>query len=513
MSFNKKLAALIVSACFCGIVFLSLDDYGITLDEGVYFHVGNSYFRWWQKPSLASIDTYWKINSEHPPLPKLLGGMTTYLFHEKLNLRNTIPSFRLATLIFVFFSTYFLFQFLQELVDFKIALIATASFFFLPRVFFHSHLGAMDYPMTSLWLMVIYTYWKGVRDRKWIILSSILLGFALLTKVNALFIYIPLLFYWLLFHYGELRSIVQKKSGERLNLFSKIIPFFIIPPIIFIAFWPWLWKDTFQRVTDYFSFHMHHAVVYVYYLGTQYPIAPWHYPWVLTFITVPLLILALFFIGWISIMFHPNKTNVFLLFNALFPLILISFPSVPKYDGVRLFLPAFPFICMIAGMGIQQIFLFAQRFKFARLSYFILVCLFALTVYSSIVKVHPYQSSYFNELVGGVDGAAEKGFELEYWGNAYIGALRWMNEHADKTFWVYMADLEPKTLWGFDLLKKDGILNESVKFGNRNNSDYLVLLIRPGFFNEEMWQYYKYREPTFSAKLSQTNLVSIYKLK
>jgi len=512
MSFCKKHAALIISACFCGIVFLSLDDYGITLDEGVYFHVGNSYFQWWQNPSLARIDTYWKINSEHPPLPKLLGGITTYLFHERLNLLNTISSFRLATLIFVFFSTYFLFLFVQELTDFKIALVATASFFFLPRVFFHSHLGVMDYPVTCLWLMVIYTYWKGVRDRKWIIFSSILLGFALLTKVNAFFIYIPLLFYWLLFHSGELKSLVQKKSKVGLNLFSKIIPLLIIPPIIFIAFWPWLWKDTFRRVTDYLSFHMHHAVVYVYYLGDQQPIAPWHYPWVLTFITVPLLILALFFIGWISIIFHRSRTNIFLLFNALFPLVLLSFPSVPKYDGVRLFLPAFPFVCIIAGMGLQQIFLLAKKIKLEKMFYFAFICLFGLTLYSAIFKVHPYQSSYFNEIIGGVDGASKRGFEPEYWGNAYIGALRWMNEHSEKTFWIYMADIEPKILWGLELYKKDGLLKKSVKFGNKNNSDYLILLIRQGFFNEEMWRYYKYGEPVFSVKLSQTNLVNIYKL-
>jgi hypothetical protein len=37
-------------------------------------------------------------------------------------------------------------------------------------------------------------------------------------------------------------------------------------------------------------------------------------------------------------------------------------------------------------------------------------------------------------------------------------------------------------------------------------------LIRPGFFDEEMWNYYKHREPVFSVKLSQTGLVNIYRL-
>jgi hypothetical protein len=76
-----------------------------------------------------------------------------------------------------------------------------------------------------------------------------------------------------------------------------------------------------------------------------------------------------------------------------------------------------------------------------------------------------------------------------------------------------MADLEPKVLWGFDEYKENGMLNKTVKFSDKNNSDYLVLLIRQGFFNEEMWKYYKYEKPVFSVQLSQTNLVNIYRLK
>jgi len=148
-----------------------------------------------------------------------------------------------------------------------------------------------------------------------------------------------------------------------------------------------------------------------------------------------------------------------------------------------------------------------------KLFYLGFMVMFLLTIYSSIFKIHPYQSSYFNEVIGGVDGAAKKGFELEYWGNAYIGALKWLNAQPGKTFWVYMADLEPTAMRAFQLYKENGLLKKSIKFGNKDNSDYLILLIRQGFFNEEMWEYYKYKKPVFSVKLSQTNLVNIYKLK
>jgi 4-amino-4-deoxy-L-arabinose transferase-like glycosyltransferase len=516
VGFLKKHAALLLSVCFCGIIFFTLNDYGITWDEGgYYFKAGDSYFHWLRNPSWQTINTYWEWNHEHPPLAKVLGGMTKYLFHEKLHLLNSISSFRLSVLIFVFFSTYFLFSFVSKLLNHNIAFLTTAAFFFLPRVFFHSHLGAMDYPITVLWFLVIYFYWKGMNKTKWIFVASILLGFALLTKVNAFLLYIPILFCWVLNYRGQLKTMPSQsksKYPETHRIFNKIIPMVIIPPIIFIAFWPWLWTDTLQRLSDYLSFHRHHAVVYTYYWGAQSPIAPWHYPLVLTAITIPLVIFVPFIIGMVRIIFRPDKTKIFLLFNALFPLLLISLPSVPKYDGVRLFLPAFPFICMIAGIGLHYIFEF-KKWKAGNFFFLLYTVIFMVTIHASIIKPHPYQSSYFNELIGGVDGAVKKGFEAEYWGNAYIGVLPWMNQHPRSTFWVYMADLEPKVLWGFDLYKENRMLDQGVKFGNKKNSDYLILLIRQGFFNEEMWGYFRYEKPVFSVRLSKTNLVNIYRIK
>ncbi len=283
--FPKKYAALFLSVFFCGITLFTLNDYGITWDEGVYFKAGDLYVDWLRNPSLKSIKDYWTLNNEHPPLTKVLGGITKYLFYERLHLLNSIASFRLSILIFVFSSTYFLFLFVSEILNQKMAFFAATSFFFLPRVFYHSHLGAMDYPIAVLWFLVIYFSWKGIHRTRWIFVASILLGCALLTKVNAFLLYIPILFLGVL-NYGnwlKARKIRPNKEGpENLSGFHALIPVAIIPPIMFIVFWPWLWTDAFQKIVDYLSFHGHHAAVYTYYWGVQSPIVPWHYPFVLT---------------------------------------------------------------------------------------------------------------------------------------------------------------------------------------------------------------------------------------
>jgi len=139
--------------------------------------------------------------------------------------------------------------------------------------------------------------------------------------------------------------------------------------------------------------------------------------------------------------------------------------------------------------------------------------MFMVSLYASVIKTHPYQSSYFNEIIGGINGAVRRGLETEYWGNAYLGVLPFMNQHPDKVYWLYMMDIDPKLRLGFAIYKESGHLDKKVRFGDKTNSDYLILLIRQGFFNEEMWDYYRNRKPVFSVRLNGTDLACVYKMK
>jgi len=47
-----------------------------------------------------------------------------------------------------------------------------------------------------------------------------------------------------------------------------------------------------------------------------------------------------------------------------------------------------------------------------------------------MVKIHPYESCYYNELVGGIAGAS-KNFEIEYYGEVYKQGTIWLNQHAE----------------------------------------------------------------------------------
>ena len=99
-----------------------------------------------------------------------------------------------------------------------------------------------------------------------------------------------------------------------------------------------------------------------------------------------------------------------------------------------------------------------------------------INLISNIVLYHPYEITYFNELVGGVKGAMGK-FDLDYWGTSQKQAVLWVNEHAPKNSKVVIVmsgDVSGKFLRQ-DLLQH---LN-SVPI---DQADYVILLNRVSFF-------------------------------
>jgi 4-amino-4-deoxy-L-arabinose transferase-like glycosyltransferase len=103
------------------------------------------------------------------------------------------------------------------------------------------------------------------------------------------------------------------------------------------------------------------------------------------------------------------------------------------YDGMRHFLFLLPALALVAGMGTQQILTWV-RGKRARAA--VIGCILALvtTPALALFRLHPYQMTFFNSLVGGLEGA-NGNYETDYWLLSYKEAAAWINERvrADPT--------------------------------------------------------------------------------
>jgi hypothetical protein len=97
----------------------------------------------------------------------------------------------------------------------------------------------------------------------------------------------------------------------------------------------------------------------------------------------------------------------------------VSLPNVPMYGGVKLFLPAFPFIAVLAGLGFGP--LEGERVR-AALPRWVLPLTAAVVLLPGIAGIAAYRGawlSYYTEYIGGLRGATEAGLERQYYDLAY----------------------------------------------------------------------------------------------
>ncbi len=488
-------------------------DVGNTTDEQSYRKVGAIHLEWFEillgmkEGSAFSpevLGSHWcprneegAVLSNHPPLGAFFMALSMRVFQAWL---GPIVASRIATAFFFVVLLGAVYVFVRGQYGIAAAAFAALSLLLMPRVFGHAHVAALDMMMATMAFLATVCFVKGMKSKRWSVVYGIFLGLALLTKVNAFFLPIPLLV-WGLLH--ERRRILP-------NLFST----FVIALAVFYILWPWLWYSPGAHMDEYIGRQLAHGAVHVYYLGETYPgnSAPWHYPLVLTGLTLPVALVPPMLIGLLSAIREGGKRiGLLLILSAAVPLGVAAVPGTLKYDGVRLFLPAFPFLACLAGVGFGAIASLLTRSgagspggkTFRRVAVPVIGLALLVSPVVWTVRYHPYYLSYYNEFAGGLRGASAMGLEETYWGDA-----------VNRDVWQYLLDAaqsedgtrRPKVLYlgpwdapeiyqnRYAKFRLDALdlENEMIVVGNQIRlPDYILLNCRKGMFNEAMWKLYR----------------------
>ncbi|MGO8705209.1 MAG: ArnT family glycosyltransferase [Candidatus Brocadiia bacterium] len=496
---RKYQVPVALSLALCTVLYFTMSQYGVSIDELTYFDSGTAYASWLEHPRYSRIDSVFTAHAangdprnRHPPFGMILGGLASHVFHDSLGAAGEIAAFRLQNLAYCFVLCFVTYLWMSELANAGIAMLAVLVVFFLPRLYFRSHLATLDYPVTALMFAASYAFWKGTTNPKYVIVSAVVLGLALLTKINAVFLF-GFLTTWLLVTWrGQLRA--------RL---SYVLPFVAIPPAMLVALWPWLWSHPVARIVEYFLRIKNPSVpIPVYYLGHTYLAndVPWHFPFTVTVVTLPcavLLCCVLFVIR----MRKRRPIDLFLLFSAMLPIVLIAFLSPAKDAGVRLFLPAFPFICLIASLGAYEV-LRVCTWKNVTLTALALV----LSAGFAVGRYQRNQDSYYNELVAfsGISNYFERACEV----CAYLQLVPWLNERSAAKIYV------PVGQYGLQMQRNFGGLRDTIAFCKKydtdrpdpyrvrpsvEEADYVVLLVSKSRFDSLCWDYYLHDTPVYTV--------------
>ena len=353
--------------------------------------------------------------------------------------------------------------------------LAAISLVLMPRVFGHAHLAALETCIGLAYFVAVICVarWWSEKPPTWGVaaLGGVLLGLAMLTKIQGALIPIPVTI-WALWHW-------------RFRAIKPLAIWGLVGLAVFFLLWPWLWIDPFHRFLEYAGRTTDRIVLYVWYFGQRYADrdVPRHYALVLFLTTVPLGLQALGFLGVLrgslaqapltpgpspsrgegrktgaeiaaasnSHTTPPRETRAplrgrgaggegvprelpsisilgelppwkerraqLVLGALLFPLLLFSIPHIAVYDGARLFLVVFPLWAILVGRGGAIVWAWLRQKLSPRVAFAVAGCFLAGQLWGT-VATWPCCLSYYNIAIGGLRGADRLGMELDYWSEA-----------------------------------------------------------------------------------------------
>lgn len=120
-------------------------------------------------------------------------------------------------------------------------------------------------------------------------------------------------------------------------------------------------------------------------------------------------------------------------FAAIFPVVCQVITEGPAIDGCRHFMFVFPPIAILAGMGLSAFTgMLARRHRNAMIGGLAAIAaLYSLTA-NKLYTLHPYEYLYYNQLVGGLEGASRR-FVTDYWVNIMPEAVDELHDFLDRT--------------------------------------------------------------------------------
>jgi Dolichyl-phosphate-mannose-protein mannosyltransferase len=410
----------------------------------------------------------------HPPFYALVGLIGDVLAPTW----QTLPRARLGPILLFSLCAGAICHFVARRWGWWAAAVATGAWVFQPNLFGGGHYATYDGILSALWLFALFAFVAAVGDDqpadaagarlKWrfVAVFGVILGCAMATKLTGWFLPIPFLAWGGL--YRNRRAFQVLGVGLAIGF---VVALFLNPP--------W-WTDPLTGLERFFRSNLTRAQsipIPVLFLGTIYQTPavslPWYNTIVWTIFVTPVGFLLLGLVGAYRAVarIKTEPVGLLILGHWLFLLALRAAPHTPGHDGVRLFLPAFGVLALLAGLGTALI---GERLVKA------VRWLASASLAEGLVSVlvmMPTPLAYFSPLVGGLPGAAWLGMEpTYYWDALDADALAWLRANTGPGQTIQFATFPTSWLY----LRETGALPPRLARYDKGVPTWYVVQNRPG---------------------------------
>ncbi len=215
---------------------------------------------------------------------------------------------------------------------------------------------------------------------------------------------------------------------------------------------------------------------------------PWYYLLKYMVISIPTVVL----LGFLIFILHSKKLLkdhywifiFFLFITFLFPLIFIILGDSNVYGAWRHVIFIYPPLVILSALGYECIIRKIHSFKIRIILIFLFILLFFHPL-RFIIKNHPYQYMYFNEWIGGINGAYGN-YETDYYFHTIQEASLWLqnyieqNNNSDQVKTKVALNFPGSWLFRH---KQDKITTQFIKYYSRGNSDWDFAIIANSYIH------------------------------
>lgn len=504
---NKNKLGLLLGGLFFLVGLATINDYGLTWDTSYHFWSGEVVvdFLSGRRGDLADLLFY-------SPALDAIGFVVRKKLANNLGLLAPDAAFHLTLITIASLGLFLFFIFVSQVFARKIALISTLFLATYPRFFGHAHQNFKDIPSAVMFMAtLVVAYFTFLKPSwSWIFLTGVVLGLALATKVNAVFIPVILVL-WRLIEVAKKKNRRQSFAQE-ISLWLKFLPAGLIAISVWFILSPNFWFDP---ITTAQGAMRHFRTTWlgnpVLFLGQTYSSGvnvPAHYAATYLTLVTPLPMLAAAILGVFLALKKAKEVPIYslLLVWLAFPLAKYIYPRFILYDDIRQFLEVVFPLAALAAIGVVETASWLKtRLKVipSRLLLPLLTTLALLPSLFALVRYHPYQIAYFNGLIGGAAGAQGK-FDLDFWATTIKEMTLWVNQHAGPGETV-------NAVLGNHIVPYYLRPDLSIVYDSLEKPNYLLVVNRQSFLAPEAASYLADKEPVYVIIRDGADLGWIYR--